>query len=75
MKRSRRIVLTLMGSAAISAVSAKLAAARPMTCGPGYEAVPGPNGFPICEPRRMGGFGGSFHHFHGHGHGQPHVGG
>jgi hypothetical protein len=67
MKRSRRVVLTLMGSAAISAATARLASARPGTCGPGYEAVPGPHGVPICRPR-TGGFGGSFHHFHGHGH-------
>jgi hypothetical protein len=71
MKRSRRVVLTLMGSAAVSAVSVKLAVARPVTCGPGYEAVPGPHGFPTCQPR-MSGFGGSFHHFHGHGHGSGH---
>jgi hypothetical protein len=76
MKRSRRVVLTLMGSAAVSAVSVKLAVARPVTCGPGYEAVPGPHGFPTCRPR-MSGFGGSFHHFHGHAHdsGHGHAGG
>jgi hypothetical protein len=75
MKRSRRVVLTLMGSGAVTAVSASLAVARPVTCGPGYEAVSGPHGFPTCLPRRTGGFGGSFQHFHGHGHGHGHAGG
>ena len=42
MKRSRRVVLTLMGSAAIGTVSMGLV---PRTdCGPGNEAVPGPAG-------------------------------
>ena len=58
MKRSRRVVLTLMGSAALSAVS-KAAEARPFDCGPGMTAIPGPNGRPYCRPI-SGGFGGSF---------------
>jgi hypothetical protein len=76
MKRSRRVVLTLMGSAAVSAVSARLTVARPVTCGPGYLAVPGAHGFPTCQVT-PGGFGGSFRHFHGgdHGHGHAHTGG
>src|SRR5690349_7868650 len=41
MKRSRRVVLTLMGSATVGAVSMGL---TPRYCGPGMEAVPGPDG-------------------------------
>ncbi|HTD00037.1 MAG TPA: hypothetical protein VK734_20040 [Bradyrhizobium sp.] len=70
MKRSRRVVLTLMGSAALSAVARPLAA-RPIDCGPGLTAVPGANGVPYCRAI-AGGFGGSFHHFHGHEHGHAH---
>ena len=74
MKRSRRVVLTLMGSAAVSAVSSPLVA-RPVTCGPGFEGVPGPRGYPECRAITHG-FGGSFHHFHGGGgHGHGHAGG
>jgi hypothetical protein len=77
MKRSRRVVLTLMGSAAVSAVS-QAVEARPFDCGPGMTAIPGPNGQPYCRPV-AGGFGGSFHHFHGHGGhghgGHGHAGG
>jgi hypothetical protein len=76
MKRSRRVVLTLMGSAAVSAVASPLAA-RPIYCGPGLTAVPGPNGEPYCRAI-AGGFGGSFHHFGGGGHGHGghgHAGG
>jgi hypothetical protein len=76
MKRSRRIVLTLMGSAAVSAATTKLAAARGVLCGPGYSAVPSASGVPNCQVTsgvRPGGFGDSFHHVHGHGHG--HAGG
>jgi hypothetical protein len=72
MKRSRRVVLTLMGSAAVSAASVQLAAARSVLCGPGYVTVPSANGILSCQVR-PGGFGGSFHHLHGHGHG--HSGG
>ena len=78
MKRSRRVVLTLMGSAAISAVSARLAMARPITCGPGFEAVPSPYGDSACRAITHG-FGGRYHHFHGGGlalgHGHGHAGG
>jgi hypothetical protein len=75
MKRSRRVVLTLMGSAALTAVARPLSA-RPIDCGPGLTAVPGANGVPYCRAI-AGGFGGSFQHFHGHehGHGHGHAGG
>jgi hypothetical protein len=72
MKRSRRVVLTLMGSAAVSAVSMGLV--RQRYCGPGLEAVPGLNGRPYCRAI-YGGFGGAPHRFHGHGHGHGHGGG
>ena len=66
MKRSRRVVLTLMGSAAIGAVSMGLAPRR--DCGPGNTVVPGPDGKSYCRPI-YGGFGGAPIRFHGHGHG------
>ena len=72
MKRSRRVVLTLMGSAAVSAATAPLAAARGVLCGPGFTAVPGAGGAANCQAI-SGGFGGSLHHSHGHGH--EHAGG
>lgn len=67
MKRSRRVVLTLMSSATIGAVSTGFVG-RQRPCGPGLEAVPGIDGKPYCRPT-YGGFGGALHHFHGHGHG------
>ena len=66
MKRSRRVVLTLMGSAAIGAVSMGLVPRR--DCGPGNLAVPGPDGRPYCRPA-YGGFGGGRFHGHADGHG------
>lgn len=69
MKRSRRVVLTLMGSAAVSVASIGLAQAK--HCGPGREVVPGPNGRPYCRAIYRG-FGGTPHHFHAHGHGHGH---
>jgi hypothetical protein len=66
MKRSRRVVLTLMGSAAVGTVSMGLVPR--VDCGPGNTAVPGPDGKPYCRPA-YGGFGGAPHRFHGHGHG------
>jgi len=72
MKRSRRIVLTLMGSAAIGAVSMGLV--PPRTCGAGNEAFPGPRGRRHCRAIHHG-FGGTAHRFHGHGHGHGHGGG
>ena len=71
MKRSRRVMLTLMGSAAASAVSMGFTQ-REQPCGPGLEAVPGIDGKPYCRPS-YGGFGGTLHRMHGghggHGHG------
>jgi hypothetical protein len=74
MKRSRRVVLTLMGSAAVGAVSMGFVPLR--GCGPGEEAIPGLGGKPYCRAVH-GGFGGTLHHFHGdgHGHGHGHAGG
>ncbi len=73
MKRSRRVVLTMMGTAAIGAVSIGLAQAR--SCGPGREPVPGPDGRLYCRAATYGGFGGALHHFHGHAGGHAHSGG
>jgi hypothetical protein len=75
MKRSRRVVLTLMGSAAVGAVSTGLAQAQ-QYCGPGFTLIPGPEGKPYCRAIQ-GGFGGTLHHFHGDGvgHGHGHAGG
>jgi hypothetical protein len=68
MKRSRRVMLTMMGSAAVGAVSMGFV---PKACGPGEIAMPGPDGRPYCRPT-YGGFGGTLHHVHGHGHGHGH---
>jgi hypothetical protein len=66
MKRSRRVVLTLMGNAAVGAVSMGFV---PRTdCGPGLTPIPGPDGKPFCRAIH-GGFGGTLHNVHGHGHG------
>jgi hypothetical protein len=74
MKRSRRVVLTMMGSAAASAVSTGLAKGQAY-CGPGFTLIPGPEGRPFCRAIH-GGFGGTLHHIHGHGgHGGPGHGG
>ncbi|MBR0831060.1 hypothetical protein JQ596_36690 [Bradyrhizobium manausense] len=67
MKRSRRVLLTMMGSAAVSAVSMGFVKREPV-CGPGLTAVPGIDGRPYCRPT-YGGFGGTLHRVHGHGHG------
>ncbi|MEP6840906.1 MAG: hypothetical protein ABJA75_22850 [Bradyrhizobium sp.] len=64
MKRSRRVVLTLMGSAAVGAVSMGLVPRR--NCGPGNEAVPGLDGRMYCRATYRG-FGGAPHQLHGHG--------
>lgn len=77
MKRSRRVMLTLMGSAAVGAVSMGLTR-RERPCGSGLEAVPGIDGQPYCRPS-YGGFGGTLHRMHashgGNGHGgHGHVG-
>ena len=74
MKRSRRVVLTLMGSAAVGAVSMGLTPRR--DCGPGMVAAPGPDGRLYCRARS--GFGFTSHriiHGHGHHHGHGFHGG
>ena len=65
MKRSRRVVLTMMGSAAVSAVSMGFVK-RERPCGSGLEAVPGIDGRPYCRPA-YGGFGSFAHVFSGGG--------
>jgi hypothetical protein len=72
MKRSRRVVLTMMGSAAVGAVSMGF---MPQNgCGPGNEAIPGPGNERWCRPVH-GGFGAVLYSLHGHGHGAAHGGG
>jgi hypothetical protein len=63
MKRSRRVVLTMMGTAAVGAVSMGFIGRR--YCGPGFAVVPDPYGRPYC--RAIGGFGGAPYRFYGHG--------
>jgi hypothetical protein len=70
MKRSRRVVLTMMGTAAVGAVS--MGMVRRSDCGPGLTPVPGPDGTLYCRAI-YGGFGGVPHRFHGHGHGHGHA--
>ena len=77
MKRSRRVVLTMTGTAAVSAVS--MGFVRRLDCPPGYVpiVVPGPDGLPVttCGTTygvTYGGFGGGpyYHggrHFYGGG--------
>src|ERR1700719_718678 len=71
MKRSRRVILTMMGSGAIGAISAGVVGRR--DCGPGFASVVTHrlDGPPIatCEVvPAYGGFGRFPHHFDGHGH-------
>jgi hypothetical protein len=69
MKRSRRVILTMMGTAAVGAVSAGFV--RQSDCGPGGAAVAArdPEGRPMTYCRASyGGFGGAPHRFHGQGH-------
>ena len=69
MKRSRRVLLTMMGTAAVSVVS--MGFVRRSDCGPGRMpiATRGSDGRPIEICRASyGGFGGAPHRFHGHGH-------
>jgi len=70
MKRSRRVLLTMMGSTAIGAVSMGFIPRR--DCGPGSvrEVTRDFNGRPIviCQAVAYGGFGHFPHRFHGHGH-------
>jgi hypothetical protein len=73
MKRSRRVVLTLMGSAAIGAVS--MGQVPQLDCGPGNEGVPGSGGRTYCRAIYRG-FGGAPGRLQGHGHGgHAHGGG
>jgi hypothetical protein len=69
MKRSRRVILTMMGTAAVGAVSMGFVR---RDCGPGRVAVVvrAPDGRPVevCRPT-YGGFGGGGFRFGGHGHG------
>ncbi|MGB8608491.1 hypothetical protein [Bradyrhizobium sp.] len=70
MKRSRRVVLTLMGTATIGAVS--MGFVRPSDCGPGGR--PDANGrWPGDCRVTYGGFGGAPFRLHAHGH--AHAGG
>jgi hypothetical protein len=76
MKRSRRVVLTMMGTTAIGAVTTGFAPRH--SCAPGESAVPGVDGRLYCRGAAWyGGFGGTLHHVHGHGHegGHGHAGG
>jgi hypothetical protein len=77
MKRSRRVILTMMGSTTIGAVSTGFI--RRPDCGPGFlgEVTRGLDGRPIatCQPVAFGGFGHFPHRFHGHGHAHAHGGG
>jgi hypothetical protein len=70
MKRSRRVVLTMMGSGAVGAVSAGFV--QRGGCGPGFvlQPVRGPDGR-LIETCRVtyGGFGGAPRRFHFHGGG------
>jgi hypothetical protein len=76
MKRSRRVILTMMGTAAVGAVS--MGFVPRVDCGPGRfpYRTRGPDGrlMEIC-PATYGGFGGGLHRFHGHGHGHGGHGG
>jgi hypothetical protein len=66
MKRSRRVVLTMMGTAAVGAVSIGFVPRR--DCESGYTLVYDPDGRRYCRVT-YGGFGGGVHRFHGHFHG------
>ena len=72
MKRSRRVVLTMMGTSAIGAVSMGFVPRR--DCGPGQFGTREPDGRlrEYCGVT-YGGFGGA--RFHSHGHGHVHGGG
>jgi hypothetical protein len=73
MKRSRRVILTMMGTAAVGAVSMGFVR---RDCGPGRVAVVArlPDGRPVEVCRSTyGGFGGGVFRFGGHGH--MHAGG
>ena len=68
MKRSRRVILTMMGTAAVGAVSMGFVR---RDCGPGRVPVVArlPDGRPVEVCRSTyGGFGGGGFRFGGHGH-------
>ena len=71
MKRSRRVILTMMGSGAIGAIS--MGFVRRRDCGPDLvrEVTYGLDGRPIvtCHAVAYGGFGGFPHHHGHHAHG------
>jgi hypothetical protein len=71
MKRSRRVLLTMMGSAAIGAVSTGFV--RRGDCGPGLlrEVTRGLDGRLVatCRGVAYGGFGDGQFHGHGYAHG------
>jgi hypothetical protein len=72
MKRSRRVMLTMVGSAAMGAVSMGFV---PRECGPGEIAMHAADGRLLCRRASYGGFGGTLYHVHGHGHVHGHAGG
>ena len=68
MKRSRRVVLTMMGSATVGAISMGFV---PRECGPGEIKMRAADGRLVCRANYYyGGFGGTLHHVHDHGHEQ-----
>ena len=69
MKRSRRVILTMMGTAAIGTVSMGFVPRG--YCPPGYVpiVVPGPGGLPVATCGvTYGGFGAGGPFYHGGGH-------
>ena len=72
MKRSRRVVLTMMGTAAVGAVSMGFVPRSGLR--PRADGGAGPGRQAYCRAT-YGGFGGAPHRFHGHGHGHAHGGG
>jgi hypothetical protein len=73
MKRSRRVILTMMGSAAVGAVSMGFVR---RDCGPGGVPIVtrGLDGRPIATcSATYGGFGGAPYRIHGHGHAHGHA--
>ncbi|HET7491242.1 MAG TPA: hypothetical protein VFK01_05125 [Bradyrhizobium sp.] len=74
MKRSRRVVLTMMGSGAIGAVSMGFVGRNDCDPGVASQIIRGFDGRPhvSCQAVAYGGFGGFPRHFHAHGHGHGH---
>ena len=76
MKRSRRVILTMMGTAAIGAVSMGFAPRVRCRAGSAPYLTRGPDGRLMESCRATyGGFGGALHRIHGHGHGHGHGNG